>query len=258
MFVDKYPNFTKGRILKAEMLVTLRDYAREWLDLHYQAYSDGVIAGCDVRVVGDLLMVSPGMIKHRNQLYRLAEDVTLPLKANGQETVLKVKCLPGTSDEDYTTFRADIELDTDTRLGSHELELGRFKLKEGAQLRTDYRSFQDLATEYNTLSIIYTDYSGREQPTLHPRITQYFAAEVLKSDSSDVHDLTFAYSCLNQGGAERNVLLHYLARRGGTAYQELSNAAIYKQLARILDRLRSGGKGYQAHKSQMPRRMIVD
>ncbi|WP_310602172.1 hypothetical protein [Anaerosporobacter sp.] len=46
MFQNQYPHFEKDSILKAGMLVNLREYPRDMFALMYQDYSDGIIQEC--------------------------------------------------------------------------------------------------------------------------------------------------------------------------------------------------------------------
>jgi hypothetical protein len=52
-------------------------------------------------------------------------------------------------------------------LKEDELELGRFKLREGAVLRSDYTDFFDLITEYNTINVINVEYAGIKESTMN-------------------------------------------------------------------------------------------
>ena len=46
MFCYETPQFKKKRLLRAEMLEQLRDYPRDYLEIMYAGYSDGVLCGC--------------------------------------------------------------------------------------------------------------------------------------------------------------------------------------------------------------------
>lgn len=259
MFSDKYPNFNKGRILKAEMLKCVRDYPRELMDIWLQEYSDGIVTGLSIRVDEHDLMVGKGIVKHRGNVYRLADKQAVPYRATGVETVIKLRFQDERVVDDYTERLADIVLDGDTQISANELELGRFKLKEGAKIRTDYRCFADFATEYNTLNLIHAHYSGLNKHTVNPMIMRYFASELLRSGTTDVYEISFAMSCLNQGMAERELILHYLARKTGTAYKDEPNTWIHKSLVRILDSMKSCGRGNAADfRSNGAQRMIID
>lgn len=258
MFVDLYPQFQRGRILKTEMLTHLRDYPRQLLDIHYQDYSDGIIAGADILVNEHHLSITRGIVKHLGRLYVLDHDIRLPYETTGKETVLKIRFKEKKLDMDFITYETDLVLDENTEIAEDELELSRFKLKKGARLRADYESFADFATEYNTLNLINIPYAGTGESTLHPTIMRYFAQEVLQSGSTVAYDTMMAMLCMNDGTVKRQVILHYLANRLGAGYRELTNEQIHRYLLQIVNEVNGGNKarmGLQKHGKQ---RMIVD
>ncbi|CAM3599743.1 hypothetical protein [Marinicrinis lubricantis] len=121
----------------------------------------------------------------------------------------------------------------------------------------DYNSFADFSTEFNTMNVIHTPYSGIGRSTLNPFILHYFANEVMKSGTNDAMDVAFAMTCLNRGMAERELILHYISRRLGVELRDASNMELYRRLGSILDKLR----GRARHKHDFaggPQRMIVD
>ncbi|WP_268625018.1 DNA and RNA helicase [Paenibacillus alvei] len=259
MFTHQMPHFHKGRILKTAMLESLRDYPRQFADIIYQHYSDGIIAGGEVQVNAESLTITKGIVKYDGRLYTMEEDFELPYSSNGKETVLKIRFLTEQAASDFTTLPGEIVLDeNDMQVQTDELELGRFKLKEGARLRADYQGFADLATEYNTFNVIHVPYAGIGSSTLSPFILQYFANELLKSGTDHPYDASFAMLCLNGGAVERNVIQHYLGQRLGTGYRELSNERIFAGLRRILSEA-GGGRALSPDVRHGGRqRMIVD
>ncbi|NEW09797.1 DNA and RNA helicase [Paenibacillus sp. SYP-B3998] len=258
MFTNVYPNFTKGRILKRDMLESLRDDPRRFTELSYQAYSDGILAGAEVRITAENLIVSSGLVKFGSRIYALEQDYSLSYSATGRETVLKIRFREAVAQLDFTLYNTDIVLDDDISLRGNELELGRFKLKEGAKLRSDYQSFADCATEYNTWNSIYTAYSALGQSSLSPALTRYFGAQLLSAGSSNAYDIAFAMQCLNQGTVNRDLILHYIGSRLGTGYKAYDNVHIHKYLTRILEETQGGTRAKPDLRPGAPRRMIVD
>ncbi|UJF32214.1 DNA and RNA helicase [Paenibacillus hexagrammi] len=258
MFTDRFPEFRKGRILKAEMLECVRDYPRNLLDIQLQDYSDGIVAGSGIRVGERHIFIGRGMVKHQGRIYVLPEELPLEYRATGVECVIKLRLLSERSDGDFTERLSEVVLDEELSCSPDEMELGRFKLKEGARIRTDYRSFADYATEYNTLCVIHAPYAGIGGPTLNPQMLRTFASELLQSAATDAADLAFGMTCLNQGIAERTIILHYLARKLGAPYKDYTNAVIHRSLCRILESVKAGGTGRMGPRSHGPQRMIVD
>ncbi|MBM7108045.1 hypothetical protein SAM19_01402 [Brevibacillus laterosporus] len=258
LFTHLYPNFNKGRILKTDMLANLRDYPRDFLDIQYKEYSDGIITGSEIRIGEQSITITPGIVKHSGRLYVLKEEHELMYQANNRETVVKIRFHEQMTDSDFTINSSEIVLDEQVELGQNELELGRFKLKEGAKLRSEYQSFVDLATEYNTFITIHVPYASESQSTLAPTIMRYFARELVKGTNLTAFDISFALLCLNEGKVNREVILTYLANRLGTGFKEYSNGQIHKHLGRILDEVRGGGKARADMRQGGFHRMIVD
>ena len=58
------PLFERNRILKKEMLWSMRDYGFGGLQLEYQKYADGILRGCEVKVWDSVISVGRGMVKY--------------------------------------------------------------------------------------------------------------------------------------------------------------------------------------------------
>lgn len=258
LFLNSYPNFGKGRILKIEMLENLRDYPRMMIDLYFSAYSDGIIAGTDIRVEENDLVITKGIVKHQGHIYLLASDFSIPYEATGKETLIKMRFHEKDQQPDFTVFETEIVLDEDIKIAENELELGRFKLKLGAQLRSTYENFLDFATEYNTVNYIHCQYAGFQTSTFHPFPLQQFAKELLESELSNAYDIAFSLQCLNQERIQREVIIHYLANRSGTGYRVYTNEQIHQHLSRIISESKGGNRAMSAQTRRGPRRMIVD
>ncbi|WP_438347729.1 DNA and RNA helicase [Paenibacillus sp. FA6] len=258
MFTHLYPHFNKGRILKTEMLTNLRDFPREFVDIHYADYSDGIVTGANLKVGPKHLIISPGIVRHEGRLYILNESTEISYLATGKELALKIRFLEVKEGSDLTVYSSEMVLDEQVDCNSSELELGRFKLKEGARLRQDYQNFTDFTTEYNTLNVLHTSYAAHGESTLSPLIMRYFADQMLRSGSADPRDLVFAMMCGNEGTVSRSMILHYIAGRMGIAYKEYTHVQIHKHLGRILDNVRSGGKARGSFSMGGPQRVIVD
>jgi hypothetical protein len=240
------------------MLENLRDFPRSFLDIRHQAYSDGIIAGLHVAVGEDVLTVGRGIVKQGGRLYMLEREMEIPFEATGRVSVLKVLFMEPTRRADFTTHHADIVLEDEEEIGVAELELGRFKLKTGSILRSDYRDFADMATEFNTWSDIRAPYAGIERSTLRPETMRCFASELLRSGSKDPLDSMFALMCLNQETVEREAIQHYVAIRSGTDYREYSNVQLHRQLALLLEEAGLEKRTAGRWQGGRPGRMIVD
>ncbi|MUG44338.1 DNA and RNA helicase [Paenibacillus woosongensis] len=258
MFNHIVPKFEKGRILKTAMLENLRDFPRDFVDVYYHEYTDGIISGAHVEVGADSLIVHPGIVKHQGRLYLLTDAVSIKYRATGREAALKVRFHAGDEDGDWQTFRSEIVIDEQLEADATELELCRFKLKEGARLRQDYQGFRDLATEFNTVNVLHVRYAAYGKSTLSPVILRSFAEEMMRKGSGDPQDFMFTMMCMNEGTLARDVILHYMTSRLGMSSREYTNVEIHKYLGRILDGVRGGGGGRLGMAPGGSQRVIVD
>ena len=154
-----YPAFERGRIMKKELLWALRDYSYSALQLQYADYLDGIISGCGIRIEDDFLL---------------------------EREVLS----------DYVRYVTEFVLDENLERKQNELEVCRFKLKEGVRLRAEYKDFFDIETEYDTANLANATWTSAGGNTLSKEITAYFARKVLECENDDDKDIRFAYLLL--------------------------------------------------------------
>ncbi|KNY30450.1 hypothetical protein [Pseudobacteroides cellulosolvens] len=257
MFSNIFPNFGKGRILKKEMLENLRDYPRDFFDIYFKEYSNGIIAGTDIHIGGNNITVKSGIIKHNGRIYMLTGEYEFPYYNTNKEVVIKVKFLGDSAEGDFSTHKTKIFIDDVIDKSDDELELGRFKLREGAILRSVYTDFYDFATEFNTVNIINAEYSGYGKSTLSPDILRYFSRIVLKHSSENIYDVSFAMHCISENEVTRDMILYYIANRLKMDYKEYTNLEIYKHLKTIVKEIESGVRRVEARPVR-PNRIIVD
>jgi hypothetical protein len=251
VFTHNFPKFGKGRILKTEMLENLRDFPREFADIFWRNFSDGVVSGAELVVSNNTLIITPGIIKHRNKLYILKEDHSIVYSHTNKEMLIKVRFTPEIASNDFCLNQSLIVLDENPVAAGAELELGRFKLREGAQLRSDYTDFYDFSTEFNTINIIHLPYAGRCESTMNPLVMRYFAKVLFANRSENPLDIAFAMQCLNHERVERELIIFYLIGRLGIPYRQYSNGEIYKYLTLIV-RETDGGPQWSDREPRRP------
>ena len=258
MFSYSFPNFGKGRILKKEMLENLRDYPRNFFEIYFKDHSNGIISGADVCIGGSEITIKKGIIKHGDRIYMLEEEFILPYYPTNKEMLIKIKFLDEAVNGDFNVYTSKIFLDDNTTVNNDELELGRFKLREGSLLRSDYKDFYDFSTEFNTINIINVEYTGLKQSTISPDILRYYSKIALKHNIDNPYDVTFAMQCINDNLVERDVILYYISNRLGMDYKDYPNIQIYKYLTMILREIESGGRRRADARPNRPSRIIVD
>lgn len=231
------PLFCNGRVLKKESLEALRDFPGKFARLGLSDWAAGVLYGFDISFEdghegnGGQLVVGAGAVWQEGQPV-LAEQKILPFNAYDQPVTVRLRFYPASYTDDFYVRPYELCLESgETEDGG--LELGRFRLSEGAKLRKEYRDLQDFGTTYNTLNITGIPYAGPGGITVSPVLLRAFAHAILEHEAAEDLDVTFALLCLNHPPVSRECLLRYVSRRLHTPYRELTHSEIYERLVRI-------------------------
>lgn len=251
-----YPLFERNRILKKELLSAMRDYSFGHACMEYREYGEGILQGCDVRIEEKKIVVSPGMIKWEDQIFLMMQEESVGYAPSDRIVVIKLH-LQKEQTADFVICRMELEPDHDMGPAGAEFELCRYRLQEGARLRTDYQDFEDMGTQYDTVNHIHAAWGCLRGNSLSPAITRRFAQEILKAESRMPEDTAFAYFCLTQPGAvPKEILLDYVGRRNG--YKLLSDAGnevIFEEMCRALEKVRCGMN--EERRERTGRRQII-
>ena len=254
-----YPLFERNRILKKELLWSLRDYSFAHIQLEYQEYDQGILRGYEIKVRENNLVISPGIFKYGTFVCLQTEEERVPYIPNEQLQYLRMKVEVDKTSQDYIAYKMEYYLTTDEKTEENEFELCRFHLRSGARLRDQYRDFGDMETEYDTVNLIHSEWGGLGGKTLSPAIIKYFARIVLEGENSQSEDRSFAYLCLTQPGTVPvHVLVSYICKRSGMRLDEdVNNQFIYRSLCGIIKEIQKGReKGEGSRKER--HRIIVD
>lgn len=253
----KYPYFNKDRILKIEMLENMRDFPRDALDVFTEDLSDGIVCGLTPIVDKDMITFSKGIVKYRGLVYVLSNPAEIRYGVTETDVMIKLNFHEKTKDKDYQTQYISITIDPDLALSENQIEIGRFKLKSGAYLRSDYQDLYDFTTEYNTINIVHVLYAGYQQPTLSHLILKYFARKALDTRTKNTMDIAFCMACLNSGRIEREVLLTYIAHKLEEEIKPASNEQLHRKLVKILEAIKRENAGLKRRWAG-ERKIIVD
>ncbi len=224
------------------MLENLRDFPRDVLDIFCEDMSDGIVCGFTPVVNKEIITLSKGIIKYHGVVYVMPETISIAYQETEKDVMLKLCFGEELQEKDYKINDIQISIDSDMNLLPNQIELGRFRLKKGAYLRSEYQDLYDFTTEYNTINIVNVKYAGQHQHTLNKMILQYFAKEAFEYQLKDGIDFSFCMLCLNSQKTERAVIQQYIAYKTGEEKKELSNAEIHKQLVKILEEIRKNSR----------------
>lgn len=241
------------------MLEQLRDFPRDLVNIYNLQYSNGVITGCDIKVMDDHIIVTKGIVKYEDMLYILKEDYMVPYRYTNSLALLKIRFLGETKNSDFIRYTTEVFIDDSLDIQEDEMELCRFKVNNGARLRTDYVDFEDMSTEYDTVNIINCPYAGNKKSTLSPHILKNFAKEAFKNELTNALDITFSMMCLQEGNTiERELITNYIAARLKITLKDYSNSDIFGYLVRILNDIKHGREAYGSYGSIEYKKILVD
>ncbi len=240
---NRYPLFEGKRVLKKEMLWALRDYLFAHVYLEYQEYEPGIIQGCKIQVQEKELIVGPGIVKCKDFVCLSGDEIRISYQPSDSLQILKFWAEAEIKEGDSIIFHMGLSLEESLEKKDNEFELCRFHLRHGARLRDDYKNFADMATEYDTINLIYADWSGIGGKTLAPEVTRRFARELLSAKEILPEDGVFAYQCLSErGSVPVEILMDYVrGRRNLEREEELKIPNIYEYLCMILKEIVVGG-----------------
>lgn len=257
-----YPTFERGRIMKKELLWALRDYSYAALQLQYQDYLDGIISGCRLQVRENMLHIGTGIIKCQGFLFLLQKEEPVQYAPSDQYVSLKFRIRKKEELSDYTRYTTEFVLDAQLQRAQNELEICRFKLKEGARLRTEYKDFYDIQTKYDTVNLADADWAAQGGHAMSKEVTDYFAKKVLECENAEDKDIQFAYFLLHSREAvSYQILNDYIARKSGAgnfrSTYTVEREEAFRKLEDILNELRTGGNSWKNVKAVRNEKMII-
>lgn len=251
MFWDMEFAFRKGTILTKEMLQEVYDYPRDILDILYDGWPDGILAGTALEERSGSVYMKKGLLKYQGRIYRMMKDCDLT-------QFVSERLSPNDSVENYKLVFSPEEpvsidgRDTQVRRGMRlrllysnksveGIEFARFRLPASKKITiSDKEDWEDLSgAKFWNMSEC--PYSCRGGTTFHPyifrvlqdRLTQgeqpwnYCALEQLSTTGILSMELirTILYHQgedldrldAMQEGEKRKEILKKLSHRGGNA-----------------------------------------
>lgn len=256
---NKYPLFKKNEILEKSMLDLLRDNPMEIINLLFQDYSDGVLSGFNFSIDLEVneLILEPGILKFDGKIFWEKDTIKIPFPKVEDHYIVKFKLKCYSEEKKYYKRNGEIKTEIGNNVNKDELELVRFVMREGAELRNNYEKFEDLSREYNTLQVIDMKYSSKHKSgTLNPLITSFWGIEAMERENLSAEDYVFSSVCLN-GLVERNIISLYISRKLRVETREYTNREMYDELSKILDNLGSA-RSVGVRRIFKPEKIIVD
>ena len=240
-----YPNFERYSILKKELLNSVRDYSLEYLKVKYDKYTKGIIIGFDLKVIEDnFIEISKGIAKFEDFIFIADKKAKIKYNQSNKFKSLKIVLEKDTKIRDYDRYILSYKLDEDLKLHTNEIEICRFKLMEGFDLRDNHKSFEDIQTEFDTINYLNSTWAGIEREWINPYILKRFANEAMDSNLENMEDIAFCYTCLNEEKpVDINLIERYLKNRQNLKDKtKLTKEEIFKYLSLTLSDIKNKRK----------------
>ena len=254
----KMPIFSKGNLLSQEMLEALRDYEIQLAQNTYAGYTDGIVTGTQISVKQGAISIGQGIVKFDERLFFIPSDTEIKIKPVDEWQVVKAVFSDLEQTKTFEQQEMTIEVSRNLQRERNKIEICRVRLQDGARLRSEYRSLEDMRTEYDTINVLEAQWAAYGKSSIHPQILMEFAKEAGKGSVENSQDITFLQQILNSNGQalNRDLIQFYLDSRLGKKDEDYTNLEIYQGLCRVLKQIRSGVE--QRAEVRRPRRMIVD
>lgn len=244
MFRFEYPVFELKNLLRKSMLDELRDYPLQISRMLLDGYGDGILSGCDIAWENNRMVVKSGLLYHDGGIYRMETDREIECPPSDRLTYLKVNFAAADYERDKKGGIGEIRLSEEIPKDD-ELELGRFRLQEGARLRNTYESYEDFQTEFDTMNRIHVSFLVPGGCGLWPRLLKEYARELLEIGISDPVDVNFGMQILGTDGRiAAGLVTWYVEKNRGEKLKNTGNGILYEKLLQILKEKRRGSSGY--------------
>ncbi|MBO4749965.1 MAG: hypothetical protein J5546_06565 [Lachnospiraceae bacterium] len=255
----KIPVFESGCVLTREMLDLMENMTLDLSSLLLDGFSDGIVSGCGVSMQNGIISIARGIVKIKDHVLFIPGGLEVGVTAGNEWHVLQLRFGTPYREDNFLVRKVTLELSNDLSGGEDVIEVCRFRLQGGAQLRNQYRDYQDLNTEYDTVNEIYAKWSGYGKASVSNRVLEGFAKEAIRRGIQNPQDESFVQMVLNLNGRSmaRDSIQFYISSRLSRPYKDLTNMEIYVGLGEVLRQLRST-KEHVPGRQRDDRRIIVD
>lgn len=254
----KIPIFQRGSLLTQEMLDAMKQYMVEVTTAFYSEYSDGILRGMKVFVSDGIITIGSGLVKYKDALLVITECESVPVLENNEMQLVKLQIKDKEIGTEFEMIEMSLIVDGNTEKKNNEIEICRMQVQNGAKLRNDYRSLEDMATRYDTVQLINADYAAYREKGIHPQILEQFAKEVRESRRKEPEDICFLQQIYGMKGesCNRGLIEFYLSEKLKGKTGGYTNEEIYHGLCTVLRQLKTGAP--MRSRVTETRKMIVD
>lgn len=247
-----------GMILSKDILKNISEFSIDLVEIVNKNKSDGVISGCEITVQNGMIEVEKGIVKYNGELYFLKEKNFLDLENVEGRNIIVITFNEFVETKDFSVSSFEISIKNGYEAEENEIELGRFNLKKGAELRYEYSQMADFDTEYNIINIKNVKYSCENiKGTLHPLIMKVFAERAFAKKSIDALEASFSVEILNNLIIKRNLIEKFVMAKLKLDKKGCTNIELFEYLVKI-SKMDSDVRDRNDNKPFQRERIIVD
>lgn len=236
------PQLKNEYVLRRAMVTAINDMAHDFPVFFLDGYGNGIIKGCHITTEPGKLTVGKGMIYYNGEICYIRDSITVAYEPTDVFHTMKLRFRESVVKDGCSCRLVDVVNFQGTTVMNNEMELCRFKLKNGSKLRSKYVDFEDYNTEYDTVNIISVPYACAGGTTLNPMLLKAFATEAMKYNLNMV-DQSFCIRVMDiTTPVGRDSIIAYAATRAGKPIANYTNLEVFEMLNRVLDILRDGGE----------------
>lgn len=210
MIENKKIIFESGRILNSKMLNELQNFSLRNIEIKYNKYSSGIIMGFDFQSDRESLYLMPGILKYDEEYYFLNSKLkVMDFSEEGGKKYIYL--LPKDKEEEDNIIAKELKI----KVSSEEIEknaiyLGEFQHYQNRNIKTNYRTLENLGEPGVFINIINRKYAGINGETLSPEIISLFANKIIDEIFSNNLDYYIFTKGLNREIVEIDILKKYL------------------------------------------------
>lgn len=252
------PVFRDGSLLTSQMLEKMKEYSVQMADQLFSGYCNGIISGGEVTGNRDILYLSKTLVRFQDKLIFLPDRLEIPIHPTGEIQVVKLLFHDTELGEEFEKISMEVLVTSDTEKNRNMIEICRFCLQPGAEIRCEFEDFSDLTTEYDTIHYLYSDWSGYTKNGIHPKILKEFYKQIRYSGNKEPVDHSFILQFLSNMGrcCDRNPIIYYINEKTGKTEPDYTNDEIYEELKNIIRDMKR--RVPKSNKQKEERRLIVD
>lgn len=259
MSIQRLPIFKSGNILKQEMMESLKQYMVDYTILKYSGYSDGILRGCNLTVTDNRIVLHNGIFIFGGMPFYIKDTFSIMSRPTNTVKAIIVKAGEAEYERCFETRRIEFVLSDVEEISHTDVEICRFRLQQGAKLRYQYRDFEDMNTEFDTVCLVHSQWAAFGGNSLSYYILHQFAADMLKTNGVTQEDRQFIGQIFAANGETLapECINNYTAGRLNRPYGKRKVDEMYADLLQILKTAKTGKKGMAARDIK-ERRIIVD